>query len=531
MWAKILLLFFVFSFSFRTDHSFDQDLGRHIKLGEIIVQTGQIPKNNLFSYTNPDFPFINTHWLFEVIAYFFASTNTLQLFLLLKIIILILSVWLVIKDIKSPWLLPIGFIFLHVLRERLELRPEIFSFLFTALTYYILTKNNKSIYLLPLIQLLWINTHIYFFIGLLLQAIFLLTHARHGLRRHAGILALSIIVSLLNPNGLSGILYPLNVTQNYGYTIVENQTFVLLESIQFRNPNFLFVKISVVIILISLAFAFFRTGLQIKYALLALAGLILSLMNVRSFPYLVFLSLPAVLQNSGNLNLKFLPIFFGFFLILESFFYLNGSYYKYREDGNTLSLKFIESGKGALDFALKNNLPGPIYNNFDIGSYIIYRAYPKYEVFVDGRPEAYPAKFFTDTYIPTQFDYNKFKELEGQYNFRTIIFPHTDQTPWGRSFLQGVLKDKTWKLIFLDDFMVVLVKEESNLQALDLSSINPNNYKFNNHLSYLRMGFFLLYSGYEDKGKQFIQKSLQVFPQSPITNSLYTGTYKNNFFW
>lgn len=69
MWQKILLLAFVFSFLFRTDLSFDQDLGRHLKLGEIITQTWNIPKINLFSYTNPDFPFINTHWLFEVWAY------------------------------------------------------------------------------------------------------------------------------------------------------------------------------------------------------------------------------------------------------------------------------------------------------------------------------------------------------------------------------------------------------------------------------------------------------------------------------
>src|SRR3990167_2163720 len=62
MWIKILLLFFVFSFLFRTDYSFDQDLGRHLKLGEIIIKTGNVPRINLFSYTNPDFPFINTRF-------------------------------------------------------------------------------------------------------------------------------------------------------------------------------------------------------------------------------------------------------------------------------------------------------------------------------------------------------------------------------------------------------------------------------------------------------------------------------------
>lgn len=458
MRVKILLLFFVFSFLFRTDLSFDQDLGRHIKLGEIIWQTRQVPKTNLFSYTNPDFPFINTHWLFEVIAYFFARAGALQVFLILKIVIFLLSVWLVIKNSNSTLLLPVGFIFLHVLRERLELRPEIFSFLFTAFTLYILEKNNeKRFFLLPIVQLIWINTHIYFFVGFLLQGIYFLSRRT---KLKAGILALSILVSLINPNGLTGLLYPLNVTKNYGYSIVENQTMFLLESINFRDPNFLFVKLSWVIIGLSLLTAFLRKSFDIKNILLALSGAVLAFMNVRSFPYLVFLSFPATLANFGNIRLKFLIPVFVLLLLLESFFYLNGDYYRYSNSPYKTGPEFVQSGKGALDFVLKNDLPGPIYNNFDIGSYIIYRGYPKYRVFVDGRPEAYPQEFFQQTYIPTQVDYSKFRELGKKWQFKTIIFSHTDQTPWGQAFLQSVVKDENWKLVYIDNFMVVFVKSD-----------------------------------------------------------------------
>ncbi|MDP3733324.1 MAG: hypothetical protein Q8Q91_02165, partial [Candidatus Daviesbacteria bacterium] len=180
MWQKVLLLIFVFAFLFRTDLSFDQDLGRHLKIGEIILQEGSIPKTNLFSYTNPEFKYVNTHWLFGVMAFIFSQTFGLQALLILKMLVILLSVFLVLKTIpkeKTFFLLPLGFIFLHVLRERLELRPEIFSFLFTASTLYILDRFSKSksklIFFLPLIQLLWINTHIYFFVGLILQVIFL----------------------------------------------------------------------------------------------------------------------------------------------------------------------------------------------------------------------------------------------------------------------------------------------------------------------------------------------------------------------
>lgn len=545
MWIKALLLFFVFSYLFRTDLSFDQDLGRHIKLGEIIVNSKSIPKVNLFSYTNPDFPFINTHWGFEVIAYFFSQHLTA--FLLLKVIIFLFSVLLILKLIPKDNLalvLPIGFIFLHVLRERLELRPEIFSFLYTALTYYTLEKylkvKTKLIFLLPIIQLIWINTHIYFFTGLILQVIFIIHLTFDQIRSHLGggrlkflsiIFILSVLISLINPNGLNGLLYPLVVRQNYGYTIVENQTMFLLESINFNDPNILFVKISLGILVLALAFSVFKRKLEIKNALLSLAGAGLALLNVRSFPYLVFLSLPAVIQNFGgfkpNIFTKLLTFLFLPILLLESFFYLNGEYYKPTNQHN-VGLGFVESGKGAMDFVIKNNLSGPIFNNFDIGSYITYRGYPKYRIFVDGRPEAYPVSFFTDIYMPAQSDFNKFKALEKEIGFKTIIFSHTDQTPWGKNFLQNIVKDESWKIVYLDDFMIVLSKEG---RGINLSQLSPDSYQYTNHLSYLMMGIFLINTDNLDSAKQFILKSKSLYPESPVANSILGDQSAKNPYW
>ena len=545
MWVKILLLIFVFSFLFKTDHSFDQDLGRHIKLGEIILKTKAIPNTNLFSYTNPDFPFINTHWLFEVFVYVWSTSLGFESLLILKIIIFLFSVWLIIKTISKQnqaLLLPIGFIFLHVLRERLELRPEIFSFLFTALTLYILevslrAKRGNLLFILPFIQLIWINTHIYFFVGLILQAIFLLKG--YCTKILAFVFILSVILSLINPNELKGLLYPLNVNQNYGYTIVENQTMFFLENLKFSDPNFLFVKLSIAITILSMLITSVKRLFNVKNILISLFGLTMALLNVRSFPYLIFLSLPAVLSNFGEIKknsfTRFLSFITCILLLVESFFYLNGDYYKYKDMDNTVQLKLVESGKNSMDFVIKNDLPGPIFNNFDIGSYLAYRGYPKLKVFVDGRPEAYPKEFFTNIYIPSQYDYSKFKQLEKTLGFNTIIFSHTDQTPWGKNFLQNVVKDQDWRLVYTDDSIIVLLKTEitnqKNLTAIDLNKLNPISYHYNNHLSYLRMGLFLINTQNMESGKQFIDKTLEIFPQDPVANSLYNNQTKNIFFW
>lgn len=534
-----LLLFFVFSFSFHTDHSFDQDLGRHIKLGEIIVNTKSVPKNNLFSYTYPQFPFINHHYLFEVLVYLGQQSIGLQGLLWIKIILLLLSVsitFLLISKSNYLIVLPISFIFLHVLRDRTDLRPEIFSFLFASLSYYLLEKFEKTkgkiIYFLPLIQFLWINMHIYFFIGFILQIIFLFNFYLKKqfllLKTLGFIFVASILISLLNPNGLNSLIYPLTVFNNYGYSIAENQSIFLLESINFKSPDFIFAKISSAVIILSIFIVILKKSSNFKNIFLPLFGLILALFHVRSFPYLVFLALPETINNLSTINLKIVSkiiwIICILFLIYESIFYLNGNYYKLKDLDSSPSLEFKENARNAMDFITQNNLPNPIFNNFDIGSYIIYRGYPKYHVFVDGRPESYPNEFFKKAYIPVQENPNLFYELDQKINFKTIIFSHTDQTPWGKTFLKFITKDQSWKIVYLDNFMIVLVKNEivknSNLKVINLYDLNLENYQFKNHVDYERLSVFLLNNEATKSANLFAKKAIEIFPDSPIANLL-----------
>lgn len=567
----ILVLFFIFSFLFKTDTAFDQDLGRHIKLGEIILQSQSVPKTNLFSYTNPDFTFINTHWFFEVFSYLFVQNLGIGIYLYFKLAVIIFASFLTLKLVseKNVFLLPLSFIFAHVLRERTELRPEIFSFLFTAASYYILEQfivraKSKTIWLLPFIQLIWINTHIYFFVGLALQVIFLVQLTYTYLRSHlrggkpaspaGGLKALSlvftssILLSLINPNGIKGLFYPLTVNQNYGYQIVENQTIFFLESIGFSDPNFLFTKISWLLIIFILFAGLIRKKFTLADLLICTFGLLLSFLNVRSIPYLFFLSLPVILKAFDNLRsnslFKVVNYLFVILLLIESFLYLNGDYFRYKDEQHSVGLYKHESVKNGMDFVLKHNLPAPIFNNFDIGSYIFYRGYPGYKVFVDGRPEAYPASFFQEKYVPIQYDYAKFKLAEKEFNFKTVIFSITDQTPWGQNFLKNIVADKEWKLVYIDDFVAVLTKSGTdiaeNLPEVDLKKIIPDKYIFSNHRSYLNLAIFLINTGYRDNAVLFAQAAVSKFENSPGGNSIlynisgnvnFLDRSKNIFFW
>ena len=52
----------------------------------------------------------------------------------------------------------------------------------------------------------------------------------------------------------------------------------------------------------------------------------------------------------------------------------------------------------AAEFFKKENIQGPIFNNYDIGGYLIYYLYPGQKVFVDNRPEVYPKEFLQNVH-------------------------------------------------------------------------------------------------------------------------------------
>lgn len=516
-----LLLLYALSFIFRTDNSFDQDLGRHLKIGEIIFKEHFLPKTNYFSYTNPDFPFINHHYLFELLIYTLNLHFGWQSLLIGKITILLLAIFITLSLAArhSKILLISGFIFLHTLRERVDLRPEILSFLFTAINLYIwekfATKTSRWIYLIPVLLVIWTNSHIYFFVGWGISVIYLIDFLVHKqmqkFKTSLICLSLGLFLSLINPNGFKALVYPFTVFNNYGYSIVENQNLFLLEQLGFHDPNYQIAKYIIFLSILALVISTLKAKINLRGFLTACFGITMALLNVRSLPYLFFLSLPGI---SAGLNfksfgvvLKILTVITVIIMSFEGFYYLNGKYYASRNMGNIVKLEFAENIKPAADFMLANNLPTPIFNNFDIGSYLIYRGFPKVQIFIDGRPEAYPAEFFKQAYIPMQTDPSLFKQIVSQLNIQTIVFSHTDQTPWAKTFLKLITRDAAWKLVYIDEMNLVLIRSDlrPDLAKINLAQLSPETLKVNDRPGLLKLGIFLNLVDQPEAAQKFLK--------------------------
>lgn len=468
----------VFVMFFHPVSAITQDLGLHIKTGEIILFTHNVPKTNLFSYTYSGFPFINHHWLSEVIFYLIYQLSGFSGLLIIVTFTAAIAFFLVFipafkkADISAIAIASI--LYLEILAERTDLRPEIFSFLFLsifiAVLYKFRQKFTRWIFILPIIELFWVNIHIYFIVGIAVIGLFFvdaLFQNRKRLRcRYIGIFAVTIFLSLLstliNPNFINGALYPFKVFQNYGYTIEENQNIFFIWN-YFHKTTTLYFFISVIALFTVLLINLKKS--RIIDWLLAVSFSALAFSAERNTALFVFatfttfaVNLSSVLQK---LNLKKVRnyILLGSLLLL---FFQFKSNIKQRGFGTG-----IEKGaRDAADFFLKENIKGPIFNNFDIGSYLDYRFYPKIKTFVDARPEAYPVEFFQKIYIPMQENPKIFREVSQKYKFNSIFFAYTDQTPWAQTFLAKIIQNPDWQPVYLDDYAIILVKNTSQNRDL-----------------------------------------------------------------
>lgn len=458
--------------------AFTQDLGRHLLMGEIISDTHSVPKTNLLSYTYPNFPFINHHYLSEVLFYIITQIVGIN-GLLIFMTVIVVSAWCIVFGyaVKKTHILPVAilsFFYLKVLFERTDIRPEMFGFFFLSIfivhLYRYREKFSPWILLLIPLELFWVQLHISFIIGIVVMGLFVcdnfILHRKNLNNTSTKFLIFTFLAStlltLLNPNGVSGALYPFHIFQNYGYTIEENQNIFFLESIFFK-PTIPYFKLSVLFLFVALIASLKKTK-PIDW-FLAITFTVLAASAVRNFPLFVFATfIPAATAFNEVLRwirsqlppstfLKYTSIVTPLIMIFI-FLWNIPSVTAMRGFG----MGVRTGAEKAADFYLAQKLHGPVFNNFDIGSYLESRIYPSQKVFIDGRPEAYPVSFFKDVYIPMQQDPKIFLREEKRYNFSTIFFSHTDQTPWASEFLLAISQNKSWIPVYLDHDVIIFVK-------------------------------------------------------------------------
>ncbi len=511
LWAKLILvvLFVAYAsvFMARQINFVTADLGRHITNGKVTVETGKIISTNFYSYTEPDFPAINHHWGSGVVFYLvkeafgFEGLSVFYVFTVVGAALLFGLAALRFADARLVFFAAI--LSAPLLAYRTEVRPEGISLLFAGVFFYVLVlfREHKLSYLtafilLGITQLLWVNCHIFFFMGFMLTGFFMLEEfitrkTKEKLKHYVMLLGVLIVASLLNPFFISGLLAPFTIFKEYGYMIAENQSVLFMQE---RMPNMVFTHFEITGVVLLILFAFLIIQKKIKQCLLLLLPLLafglLGFMAVRGIPLFALAAIPAGAFLVQYLVVKYAAgakkIIFTGLSVVAGLIVLTGfqSGYatdkknkkpraEYKEPSYFAPIKYT-TGIGlfpdmnlSAEFFKQNNIKGPVFNNYDIGGYLIYHLYPTEHVFVDNRPEAYSVDFFKKTYIPMQEKMEKFREVEQQYNFNCIWFYRHDNTPWAQPFLLQLIEQPDYAPVFVDGLTIMFLKRnEQNAELI-----------------------------------------------------------------
>ena len=448
------------------------DIGRHIKNGELILSgRPEVLYKNFYSFTYPDYSFINHHWFFGVISSVFFRVSGFEGLSIFYIFLLVLTFLLAFDSARRYSNFNLGLFcamtgFL-LLSSRAEIRPEGFSVFFTALDFWLLqrflqarTGTSTAFIVIPIVQILWVNTHIFFPMGPLLVGLFLWQAklakiSKERLRILQRLFLISVLVNLINPSGLGGMLTPLNVFKKFGYELAENQ---------------------------SVFFMIHRFGDNIIYkyflaaAVMMILGMVLCLRRegTRALPMVV---LGALITIAGFRAIRFFMPFGFLFVPLNAYFY--APYIKKTAVNFFLgfagvagmlyfcfmpvrpAIGLMPKVNASAEFFKQSGLRGPIFSNYDIGGYLIYHLWAREKVFVDNRQEAFPPDFFQKVYIPMQEDLSVWRQYQAKYGFNVIYFYRYDMTPWGQDFLIARVRDPQWAPVFVDGYTIIFVRRGS----------------------------------------------------------------------
>ena len=195
----------------------DGDLGRHLTLGDHILDSGSIPTRDIFSFTKLGDPLTPHEWLADVIFSLANRIGGLDGVVWVTALIIAVSMWLTYKFASKVSGMPLLAMLAAVLAAAASSlhwlsRPHIFTILFSIFWIYrmdrVRTGEDNSWLQFPLLMLIWVNLHGAFFAGFAIWLAYVVGSLFDEGIRSKSLLPLikigvsSALVTLLNPDGI-----------------------------------------------------------------------------------------------------------------------------------------------------------------------------------------------------------------------------------------------------------------------------------------------------------------------------------------
>ncbi|MCH7987923.1 MAG: hypothetical protein IID46_02095 [Planctomycetes bacterium] len=510
------------------------DIWWHLRTGEWIVENGWVPVTDLYTYTDPNQPWIDLHWGFQLLTLGLFSLGGVSLLVLAKASCLAMTIaigWRATGNTLPHWAKTLCWILPVIcISGRSMVRPEMLSLIFLATWLWIAenaTRRPRLIWLLPVLQILWVNCHGLFVLGLVVGFAYAADRiarefrgGRFGLEPApespeflylfpVGVLA--VIACLLNPYFEEGALFPLelyrkfSVDQEFYSGIAEFQTLLTFAQQEGSFTNLYFVaelglwlvtavsfillfrqrRINVMRLLLFAAFSYLAWKASRNTNIFSLVSGVVLCGNLSDY-----LTLRQSQQKkesrdvSSNQSLfsKRMAILTGAIVTGLIASHLTGYWAVLGQENKTFGLGEREAWypHDAVKFAGQPGFPQRAFlSHFGLAAVYEYHLGPNHRVFMDGRLEVVSRETYGlyQKIMQRMSDRNpNWQSLltrDATGRFPAVILDSRQS----RFAIQGVYSTPGWRLVFADASAAVFI-EESLAETLNLPPADPVPLKY-----------------------------------------------------
>jgi hypothetical protein len=476
----------------------DGDLGRHLTIGQYILDSRSIPTWDIFSHTMTGAPLTPHEWLAQVLyalAYRLGGLNGVVLLCALLIsftftlsfrqgyargkLVLVALGWTVLAGATAS---------LHWLA-----RPHLFTLLMVPLWIGELERIRRGTtsrwWLLPLLMLLWANLHGAFIAGFVIWGMYLVGQAcdrwsggapegkkEDGSSESPGVSnrvslvlllggATSFLATFINPSGLHLWAASLGYIRN---------RYLVSHTAEYLPPNFHDPSTWPFLLMLLLSLLFLGrqpSRLPVISLLLLAVWTVMGLYSVRNVPIYALVAAPILAEISGEqvrgarllapferLNQRLASVeaslrgvlWPALLVVLVGLALFRGASLDFGGVGNRFDPAVFPVE--AVDWLQANPAPGEVFNYFPWGGYLLYRLWPERRVFIDGQTDFY-GEALTRQYEQAITLGDGWRPVLEQYQIGWVLMPPKSE------LVQTLSADPEWSLVYQDATATVLFHE------------------------------------------------------------------------
>jgi hypothetical protein len=461
----------------------DPDLWWHLRTGQWIVETGHVPHSDPFSFTRAGHAWVSHEWLSEVVFYelwkhagaagliVFSAMITTAGFMLLYLRCLLCGA-------EKQWAAAATAFGALASAPSWGVRPQMFTLTLASLLLWLLESGKKEnrprlLLWIPPLFLLWLNLHAGFGLGLALlfaygAGLIVETGVGNTPWKNARPIVLRVLLFLLaclalvplNPSGAQLYRYPFDTLRSSAM-----RSFI----VEWFSPDFhgwLYRPFLLVWLLLLTALASSRSRPKGRVIVPLLLTSFAALDAVRHIPIFVLVAMPVIAValpvNSAPLAVSqrrpysswFRPSFNIAVVILIALFTLVKWVSLTRSQDAHEAEQYPQR---AVAFLQASSQPQRIFVYYDWGGYAIWKLYPEYRVFVDGRADLYGDSLLRQFKTAMQLR-TGWRDVLDSWKVEAVLVPPSC------ALAQALLLDTNWHTAFSDSKAIILLRTHPTVE-------------------------------------------------------------------